>query len=109
MICALPPDAKTIAVIRDYEDLIEAIRARVAELQITHETVDHVSGIQSGYTSKLLCRPPIKRLDAISLGPMLGALGLMLIAVEDPEQLARVRHRLVPRKARAADVAAGLK
>jgi hypothetical protein len=98
MICALPPDAKPIAVIRDYASLIEAIRAPVAELQITHETVDHVSGIQSGYTSKLLCRPPMKPLGAISLGCVLGALGMQLIAVEDPEALERVRHRLLPRK-----------
>jgi hypothetical protein len=88
------PEPKLLATVRDYDELIAAIRTRRDELQVTHETI----GIPSGYASKLLTDPPIKRMGMISLGPMLGALGLMLVVVEDPAALSRVRGRLVNRR-----------
>jgi hypothetical protein len=44
----------------------------------------------------------MKILGHISLGALLGALGIKLIVVEDPEQLERVQARLTPRKYRLA-------
>jgi hypothetical protein len=89
---------KQLAVVHDYDELIAAIRARRDELEVTHATLDHVSGLASGHTSKLFCIPPIKRLGMISLGAMLGSVGLMLVVVEDPAALARVSGRLVKRE-----------
>ena len=56
-----------------------------------------MSGIPDGYASKLLNDPPIKRMGSISMGPVLGALGLALVVVEDEEAMRRVRGRLVKR------------
>ena len=72
-----------LATVRNYDDLVAAIRARRDELEVTHETIDTVSGVASGYASKLLADPPIKRRGMISLSAVLGALGLMLVVVED--------------------------
>jgi len=49
--------ATPLAIVHDYDDLVAAIRARRDELQVTHMTIDDVSGIQPGYASKLLAHP----------------------------------------------------
>jgi hypothetical protein len=95
------PDAKPLAIIHGYDDLVAAIRARVAELGVTQATIDDVAGLQSGYAGKLLGPRRIKKLGIVSLGCVLGSLGMKLVAFEDPEALARVRSRLVPRKDKA--------
>jgi hypothetical protein len=85
--------------VHSYAELIELVRARIAALGITHEGLDHVSGLQSGYTGKLLARPPIKRLGPISWDLLFGGLGLAILVVEDPEQMARIAPQLVKRQA----------
>jgi len=55
--------------------------------------------LQTGYASTLLAPRPRKRIGPMSLGALLGALGLALVVVEDAAALARVRSRLVPRRA----------
>jgi len=87
-------EARQIAVVRDYDALMDALRARRDELKVTHAVIDDVSGVQPGYASKLLADPPIKGFGRVSLGPILGALGLQLIVVVDPEGFRRVRSRL---------------
>jgi hypothetical protein len=89
---------KTPVIVRDYDQLLAALRARAAELELTHEVLDDASGLSSGYASKLLCDPPIRHLGRISLGCFLGAVGLKLVVVEDVEALARIRPKLVKRK-----------
>lgn len=86
------------APIRDYPDLVQALRSRRDALNISHETIDSISGLQPGYTSKLLAPKPIKNLGPMSLGSLLGALGLKLVAVEDMEQTERVSARWQKRK-----------
>jgi hypothetical protein len=83
--------------VTDYAGLLEVIRRRMRELNITFETLDVVSGVQLGYSSKILGPTPSKCFGPVSLGCVLGALGMKLVAVEDPEQLAKVRDRLTPR------------
>jgi hypothetical protein len=39
----------------------------------------------------------LRRLGAASLGPLLGALGLKINLVEDPDALKRIERRIVPR------------
>lgn len=84
--------------IRSQAELLDAIRARRDELNISHETIDDISGLPKGYTSKLLANPPMKNLGHKSLGDLMGALGMALVAVPDPEQIARVEKRWVKRK-----------
>jgi hypothetical protein len=93
MIC--PPELRPLALVREYPELVEALRARAEELNVSRETIDSVSGLQSGYSAKLLCQ--IKGVGRTSLGPILGSMGLVLVVMEDPAQLARVRSQLVPR------------
>jgi hypothetical protein len=93
------PDAP-LAIVRDYWELVTALKARMHELGVTMETVDHVAGLPARYTSKIFAPHPIKGLGRISMGPTLGALGVKLLLVEDAEQLARVKSRLVKRKQR---------
>jgi hypothetical protein len=93
MIC--PPQLRPIALVREYGELIQGLRDRAEELNVSRETLDAVSGLQSGYTAKLLVG--LKGLGRVSLGPLLGSMGLVIVLAEDQDALARVRHRLVPR------------
>lgn len=86
------------APIRSQAELLDAIRARRDELNISHETIDNIAGLQSGYTSKLLAPQPIKNLGPMSMGPLLGALGVALMLIEDDEQIDRVSSRWQKRK-----------
>jgi hypothetical protein len=89
---------ETVAICHDFNQLLEAIRARRDALLITHHTIDALSGLPDGYTSKLLCDPPMKHLGSISLGLVLGVLGLRLVVEIDDEALAKIESRLTRRK-----------
>src|SRR5262245_6014051 len=89
---------RQLAIVRSYDELIIALRAHCTELGSAGETYDDVAGLPLRYTSKLLAPVPIKTLGRISLGPLLGVLGLALVVVEDAEALARIRDRLTPRQ-----------
>ena len=84
--------------IRSMQEMVAAFRACRDEREITHETVDDIAGWQSGYSSKLLAPTPIKNLGWMSLGAALGAFGKVLLLVDDPEQIKRVKDRWTPRE-----------
>jgi hypothetical protein len=88
--------------VSNYTALLDCIRARKAELDISFEVLDAVSGLQSGYSAKLLAPHPARRLGEVSLACLLGALGLRLIVEPDPVALALVRDRLVQRQVSVA-------
>lgn len=77
---------RRLATVRDYDQLHRAVRERVDELGVSRETIDRVSGLPDGYASKLLAPVPIKGLGRQSLGPMLQALGLVLVVEVIEEQ-----------------------
>ena len=86
---------------RSKADLVEILRQRRDELDISHETIDALTGLAEGYTSKLLAPKPIKNLGPMSFGAILGALALGVAAVlivEDPEQARRMAARWQKRK-----------
>jgi hypothetical protein len=85
-----------LAVVRSTEDLRKLFRQRVADLNISLETLDEIAGLPTRYCSKLLAPHPHKNFGAISFEALLGALALQLVALEDAEALDRVRRRLVP-------------
>lgn len=89
---------RCLAVVEDYDGLHTAIRAWVDEQQVTREAIDAVSGLQSGYSGKLLAPVPSKTFGRISLGLMLGALGLDLWVMVNTQKLAAVQGRLSKRK-----------
>jgi hypothetical protein len=88
--------------ISDYDGLVAVIRVRMAELSVTYETVDFVSGLPKGYAQKILGKTPVKHFGPISLGCILGALGLRLSVMPDPAALAKVERRLRARQLRHA-------
>jgi hypothetical protein len=89
---------RALAVARDYDELLAAIRARRDALKVPHLVIDDVAGLQTGYASKLLADPPIRNLGAVTLGPLLGTLGLAIALVHDGAALAKVEDRLTPRR-----------
>jgi hypothetical protein len=87
-----------VPMIHSMEELLAALRCRRDELQLTHETIDHVAGWPSGYCGKLMAPTPIKNLGWLSFGLALDALGVALVMVENPDQIKRVEKRWVRRE-----------
>src|SRR6266511_3696164 len=83
--------------IRSYEDLHRFLRARAEALNISRLTIDEATGLPAGYASKLLAPRPGKRIGSLSMGLMLGALGVKLVAYEDELALKKIRPLLEPR------------
>lgn len=79
-------------------ELVEALRQRRDDLDVSNETIDAIAGFPERYASKLLAPRAPRNLSYHSLGQILGALGVALLVVEDPEQVARVKSRWQKRK-----------
>lgn len=67
----------------DPVELVEVLRRRKQELQITDQELDRIAGLTSGHSGKLLGAARVKRFGELSLFLMLGALGLRLAVVID--------------------------
>lgn len=87
-----------LGAVHDFDDLLAVLRARKEALDVSFETLDHIAGVQPGYSAKLLGPTPSRQLGRMSLAAILGALGLQLVAVEDADAMARIGRRLVKRK-----------
>ena len=91
-------DGRVIAAFSDYNELINALRLCAAELNLSGEAIDAVSGLPSRYAGKLLGPNQVRRLGAISLGPFLGALAVRGLLVEDSVALEKLRRQTTPRR-----------
>jgi hypothetical protein len=91
-------EARQIAVVNDYAGFMAALRTRADELDVSRETLDAVSGLQNGYCAKLLAPVPIRAIGPTSLGPLLQALGLAIIVVEDLGAFEKIEARLRKRR-----------
>ena len=89
---------RVIGEFSNYDEMINALWARAAELNLSGETIDAVSGLPNRYAAKLLGPARIRRLGAISLGPFLGALAVRCLIVEDKAALERLRRQTTPRR-----------
>ena len=78
-------------------EFLAAIRARVAELDVSYDTLDRVAGLPDRFVSKLLCDPPMRSISQATLWLLMGALGYKLALIPDVEGLAKVQNRLVKR------------
>ena len=92
-----PP--RIIATFNSYAGMLEAIRARVHELQINGERLDEYVGLPHGYYSKVAGARPIRRLGMTSFAPILNGLGLKCQFIEDPIGTERLKSRVPPRNA----------
>jgi hypothetical protein len=88
----------TAKVINSMTGVLDAIRARRDELNLSHEAIDALCGFPGGYTSKLLAPVPIRGVSHMSLTAILGALALGFVVVEDPGQRQKIEGRWQPRK-----------
>jgi hypothetical protein len=86
------------AMIHSMPDLLAALRARRDELELTHERLDDISGLPSGYCGKLLAPVAIKNLGWLSFGLVLDSMGCALVLVEDAEKVRLVKNRWVKRE-----------
>ena len=77
--------------------MINGLKLRAADLNLSGETIDAVSGLPSRYAAKLLGPTQVRRIGALSLGAFLGALCLKGQFVIDEEAERRLKNRLPPR------------
>jgi hypothetical protein len=78
--------------------LVEAFRRAVAYRNTTLEAVSELGGLPARYANKLLAPEPMRNIGPISLGALLGALGVKLVMVQDDDAFARVADRLPTRR-----------
>jgi hypothetical protein len=88
---------RIVATFDSYAGMLDAIRERVNELQITGTALDQYIGLPFGYYSKVAGQRPIRRLGMTSFAPILNGLGLKCQFVEDQEATERLKNRLPPR------------
>jgi hypothetical protein len=87
---------RIVAEFVEYSEFMQAVRDRVAELGIHGTRFDSFAGWPEGYLSKLTCERPVRHIGMKSMGPLLSAMGVKLVMVEDLAGTARLR-RLPPR------------
>jgi hypothetical protein len=88
---------RVIASFHSYEGMLEALRTRVAELNVNGERFDEFAGLPRGYLSKLIGARPVRRIGMCSFEPLLSALGLKCLFVVDEAATQRLRDRVPPR------------
>jgi hypothetical protein len=84
--------------IRCFDDLRRFLRVRVDRLNISRATLNHIAGLASGHSEKILAPSPLKGIGATTLPLLLGGTGVMLLPVEDPEAMRRITKMLEPRE-----------
>ena len=88
---------RVIGEFTSYDEMLAAVRSRVAELQVNGERFDEYAGLPKGYLSKLIGVHPVRRIGMTSMGPLLSAMGVKLAMLEDPAATQRLKDRLIPR------------
>jgi hypothetical protein len=89
---------RVLAIFADYNGQWAAIRERVEAMGITRLQFDHLTGLQEGYSGKLLGEAQRRRFGKESLGATLGGIGCKLVLVEDPAATAKIMARVEKRK-----------
>ena len=84
-----PP--QILAEARCCAEIVDALRTRREELQLSNESVEHVLNLTSGHADKLWSGT--RGLSADMLDKMLFGMGLKLLVAIDPEQVQRMQPR----------------
>ena len=96
----MPEPAPSVTPIATYDDLLSACRRQVAALGMNYQILDEVAGFCDGYTSKLFAaseyssnggRRSKRHFSPESFDAYMEALGLRLVAVEDPDKVAKLK------------------
>jgi hypothetical protein len=83
--------------LRDYADIVGLCRAQADKLEISRHETDRLAGLPDGHTGHVLAPSFSKLIGPAYLLPLFETLGIRLIAVEDPELIARTLARRAPR------------
>lgn len=75
-----------LAVVGEYGELIEVLRNRASELGLSRLELDERTGLQVGYSGKLLGAGHVRTLGPLSMGLMLQALGLKLAVISSSQR-----------------------
>ena len=86
-------EAKVIAEFTNYNELIDALNRRKADLGLSCLLMDELGGLPHGYTAKVLGPGRVKGLGAISTDAINGVLGVKFAVIEDLEAVKRMEHR----------------
>ena len=90
-----------LATVTSFDDLHFALRARQNALGISDGSLADLARLKGGYSAHVLRRSKrqtsSRTLGKLSLGCVLGGLGLKIVLVEDEDAFAKVRARLVER------------
>ena len=79
---------RQIAVVRDHDELVDALRARKDALGLSDQFVDETCFETAGHCNQVLGPSRRKNLGRKSLDGLLITLGCALVLVEDPERVA---------------------
>jgi hypothetical protein len=77
----------------DYDGLIEALRARKSDLQLTDTALEELAGLTAGHVGKLLGDLRAKILGPVTLPLILQALAVKIVLVHDAEAAAKMEQR----------------
>lgn len=92
--------------VTSYTEAVEAIRARVGELQLRYQDFDDLAGFPAGLSGKVFGILQVKRLGPEKLFDAIRAAGLRFKVEIDPEQTAKMQARITdnynPRQANQA-------
>lgn len=80
-----------LATIRCYNDLVDALRARKAELGLSDDVLDEVAGLTKGHTNKVLGPSRERGIGAATLEAYLIALAIDLVMVENAKKLVEMQ------------------
>lgn len=93
--------------IADESDLVNALRARVDEVNVSRAEIDAELDLPAGYASKRLTLPQVKYFGKDAFWNMAELLGLAVILVEDPHArqryAARMKRRSKPQAVTGTD------
>jgi hypothetical protein len=92
----MPEPAEPLATVTDYQGFVACLRRRITDLEVAIGSVEKLAGLAPAHLAHLLRGS--RAFGPVSLGAVLGALGLKIAILHDPEQFDRIRHRL-PRRA----------
>jgi hypothetical protein len=67
------------ALVRNYDELVEAMRARASELSLTGEQIDAIAGLCDRYVVELSAPGRPRVFGPVSFDTILGALGLQIL------------------------------
>jgi hypothetical protein len=91
-----------LARISTYADLIRVLRVRCDQFDIAYSNLDEIAAISQGLTGQFLSPHSARVMGCRSLMAILGALGIVLVAQEDPEALARALPKMRKRQPNGA-------